>query len=141
MGRIVVNIMPTADAPDAEGHEALPRAVELGYGEFTRIRQGRRFVLSAPGEVTEELLARARALGDALAPEHHEVAGVHAEGATITVGDYDDDWDAYDAGIGAVAPIPEGAGRREVRRTAHYDVDLARVTDTSSTGVYTGEDD
>lgn len=141
MGRIVVNIMPTADAPDAEGHEALPRAVELGYGEFTRIRQGRRFVLSTPGEVTEELLARARALGDALAPEHHEVAGVHAEGATITVGDYDDDWDAYDAGIGAVAPIPEGAGRREVRRTAHHDVDLARVTDTSSTGVYTGEDD
>jgi len=66
---------------------------------------------------------------------------VHAEGATITVGDYDDDWDAYEAGIGAVAPIPEGAGRHEARRTTHHDVDLARATDTSSTGVYTGEDD
>ncbi|WP_050346832.1 hypothetical protein [Arsenicicoccus sp. oral taxon 190] len=141
MARIVVNVMPSADGPDAEGHAALPRAAELGFAEFTRIRQGRRYVLSVPGVVTAAHLARAGELGAQLSPEGFEVTGVHPEGASIVVGDHDDDWDAYEDGIGAIAPIPEGAGRREGRTTTHHDVELDHGVEEFGTGVYSGEDD
>lgn len=141
MARIVVNVMPTAEAADAEGRAALPRAAELGFDEFTRIRPGLRYVLSVPGELTEAALARARELGQHLAPVDHEVVAVYAEGATVTVASDDDDWDAYGEGIGAMAPIPEGAGRHEGRAWAHHEVDLEHAVEGYSTGVYTGEDD
>lgn len=142
MGRIIVNVMPTSEAPGANAQAAMARIGELGYDEFTRVRIGRRFLLTVDGDVTDAHLLRARELGDQIAPEGFAVTAVHSEGETIVAGATDDDdWDIYEAGIGAMAPIPEGAGQHEGRRTAHHDIALDQHVEGFGTGVYTGEDD
>lgn len=60
MPTIVVHVMPKPEILDPQGKAvgaALPR---LGYEGFAQVRQGKRFELEVAGEVTEEVLARAR---------------------------------------------------------------------------------
>ncbi|WP_409484691.1 hypothetical protein [Arsenicicoccus dermatophilus] len=136
MGRIVVNAMPTAESPDGRA-----RAADQGFGEFTRVREGKRLLLSVAGPVTEAHLARARELGARLVGEGYEVTGVHGEGSTVVVGSMDE-WDeVYAEGIGAIAPIPAGAGEHVGRHHGRADVALDQRVEGFGTGVYAGEDD
>ncbi|MEO7447421.1 MAG: phosphoribosylformylglycinamidine synthase subunit PurS [Humibacillus sp.] len=60
MGSIVVDVMLKPEILDPQGQAvggALPR---LGFTGFTDVRQGKRFVLTVDGEVTEQHLAAAR---------------------------------------------------------------------------------
>jgi phosphoribosylformylglycinamidine synthase PurS subunit len=60
MGNVVVDVMLKSEILDPQGQAvafALPR---LGFHQFTDVRQGKRFVLTVEGEVTEEVLAAAR---------------------------------------------------------------------------------
>ena len=60
MGRIVVDVMLKPEILDPQGQAvrgALPR---LGIDQFTDVRQGKRFVLSVDGDVTDAHLAQAR---------------------------------------------------------------------------------
>ncbi len=66
MGRIVVDVMLKPEILDPQGQAvrgALPR---LGFDQFTDVRQGKRFVLSVDGEVTEDHLAKAREAAETL---------------------------------------------------------------------------
>ena len=66
MGRIVVDVMHKPEILDPQGQAvrgALPR---LGLHQFTDVRQGKRFVLSVDGEVTEAHLAKAREAAETL---------------------------------------------------------------------------
>ncbi len=59
MGRVVVDVMPKPEILDPQGKAvqgALPR---LGFGQFTSVRQGKRFELEVDGPVTPEVLAAA----------------------------------------------------------------------------------
>jgi phosphoribosylformylglycinamidine synthase len=59
MGSIVVDVMLKPEILDPQGQAvggALPR---LGFSGFTDVRQGKRFVLSVDGDVTEAHLAAA----------------------------------------------------------------------------------
>ena len=59
MGRVVVEVMPKPEILDPQGKavaRALPR---LGFGQFTSVRQGRRFELEVDGDVTAEVLEAA----------------------------------------------------------------------------------
>ena len=60
MGHVVIDVMLKPEILDPQGQAvngALPR---LGFEQFTDVRQGKRFVLSVDGEVTDEVLAAAR---------------------------------------------------------------------------------
>lgn len=79
MGRIVVDVMLKPEILDPQGQAvrgALPR---LGLDQFTDVRQGKRFVLSVEGEVTDAHLTAAREAAETLLsnPVIEDVVNVH----------------------------------------------------------------
>lgn len=104
MGSIVVDVMLKPEILDPQGQAvggALPR---LGFTGFTDVRQGKRFVLSVDGDVTEEHLAAAREAAEKLLsnPVIEDVVSVHV---------LEDGSDGPDAAEGADAG--QGAGEAE----------------------------
>src|SRR6476469_9813559 len=80
MGSIVVDVMLKPEILDPQGQAvggALPR---LGFNGFTDVRQGKRFVLTVDGDVTDEHLAAAREAAETLLsnPVIEDVVSVHA---------------------------------------------------------------
>ena len=80
MGAIVVDVMLKPEILDPQGQAvglSLPR---LGFEGFTDVRQGKRFVLTVEGEVTDEHLAHARSAAETLLsnPVIEDVVAVHA---------------------------------------------------------------
>ncbi|MDQ1536299.1 MAG: phosphoribosylformylglycinamidine synthase subunit PurS [Actinomycetota bacterium] len=81
MGNVVVDVMLKSEILDPQGQAvafALPR---LGFNQFTDVRQGKRFVLTVEGEVTDEVLAAARKAAETMLsnPVIEDVVGVRAE--------------------------------------------------------------
>ena len=79
MGSIVVDVMLKPEILDPQGQAvggALPR---LGFEGFTDVRQGKRFVLTVDGDVTDEHLAAAREAAEKLLsnPVIEDVVSVH----------------------------------------------------------------
>ena len=79
MGSIVVDVMLKPEILDPQGKAvdgALPR---LGFEGFTDVRQGKRFVLTVDGDVTDEHLAAAREAAETLLsnPVIEDVVSVH----------------------------------------------------------------
>ncbi len=60
MGRIVVDVMPKPEILDPQGKAVAGALARLGFGEFTGARQGKRFELEVDGDVTDDVLRRAR---------------------------------------------------------------------------------
>ena len=86
MGRIVVDVMLKPEILDPQGQavaRALPR---LGFDHITEVRQGKRFVLTVEGEVTEDDLAQARDAAERLLsnPVIEDVVSVRAEATEAT---------------------------------------------------------
>ncbi len=82
MGSIVVDVMLKPEILDPQGQAvggALPR---LGLHGFTDVRQGKRFVLTVVGEVTDAHLAAAREAAETLLsnPVIEDVVSVHTLG-------------------------------------------------------------
>ena len=61
MGRVVVDVMPKPDLLDPQGKAVAAALPRLGLEGFTGVRQGKRFELEVDGEVTPQVLERARA--------------------------------------------------------------------------------
>ena len=79
MGNVVVDVMLKPEILDPQGQAvggALPR---LGFEGFTDVRQGKRFVLTVDGDVTDEHLAAAREAAEKLLsnPVIEDVVSVH----------------------------------------------------------------
>ena len=79
MGSIVVDVMLKPEILDPQGQAvggALPR---LGFSGFTDVRQGKRFVLTVDGDVTDQHLAAAREAAEKLLsnPVIEDVVSVH----------------------------------------------------------------
>ena len=92
MGSIVVDVMLKPEILDPQGQAvggALPR---LGFEGFTDVRQGKRFVLSVDGDVTDEHLAAAREAAEKLLsnPVIEDVVSVHVLDDTDDTDDPDD---------------------------------------------------
>jgi phosphoribosylformylglycinamidine synthase subunit PurS len=99
MGSIVVDVMLKPEILDPQGQAvggALPR---LGFNGFTNVRQGKRFVLTVEGDVTEEHLAAAReAAGTLLSnPVIEDVVSVHVLDETADRTDGESDGQSDDA--------------------------------------------
>jgi phosphoribosylformylglycinamidine synthase len=81
MGHVVIDVMLKPEILDPQGQAvggALPR---LGFEQFTEVRQGKRFVLTVDGEVTDEHLAAASEAAEKLLsnPVIEDVVSVRAE--------------------------------------------------------------
>ena len=81
MGNVVVDVMLKPEILDPQGQAvafALPR---LGFNQFTDVRQGKRFVLSVEGEITDEVLAAAREAAEKMLsnPVIEDVVSVRAQ--------------------------------------------------------------
>ena len=79
MARVVVDVMLKPEILDPQGQAvggALPR---LGFDGFTDVRQGKRFVLTVDGEVTDQHLTAAREAAERLLsnPVIEDVVSVH----------------------------------------------------------------
>ena len=60
MGRVVVDVMPKPEILDPQGKAVAGALARLGFREFAEARQGKRFELEVEGEVTDEVIERAR---------------------------------------------------------------------------------
>lgn len=85
MGSIVIDVMLKSEILDPQGQAvrgALPR---LGFSGFTDVRQGKRFVLTVDGDVTEEHLAAAREAAEKLLsnPVIEDVVSVRAQDGEV----------------------------------------------------------
>jgi phosphoribosylformylglycinamidine synthase PurS subunit len=60
MGRVVIDVMPKPEILDPQGKAVAGALSRLGFSGFTAARQGKRFELEVDGEVTDEVLSRAR---------------------------------------------------------------------------------
>ena len=81
MGNVVVDVMLKSEILDPQGQAvafALPR---LGFNQFIDVRQGKRFVLTVAGEVTDEVLTAAREAAETMLsnPVIEDVVSVRAE--------------------------------------------------------------
>ncbi len=64
MPTIVVEVMPKAELLDPAGKAVAGALSRLGKSGFSAVRIGKRFELTVDGEVTDAVLAEARALAD-----------------------------------------------------------------------------
>lgn len=60
MGRVVIDVMPKPEILDPQGKAVAGALARLGFAEFGGARQGKRFELEVEGEVTDDVLERAR---------------------------------------------------------------------------------
>ncbi|NMR19693.1 phosphoribosylformylglycinamidine synthase subunit PurS [Cellulomonas fimi] len=60
MGRVVVDVMPKPEILDPQGKAVAGALPRLGFGQFTNVRQGKRFELEVEGDVTPDVLAAAQ---------------------------------------------------------------------------------
>ena len=60
MGRVVVNVMPKPEILDPQGKAVAGVLPRFGFEGFVSVRQGKRFELEVDGDVTPEVLEKAR---------------------------------------------------------------------------------
>ncbi len=90
MGRVVVEVMPKPEILDPQGKAVAGALPRLGFGEFTSVRQGKRFELEVDGAVTPEVLeaasrAAATVLSNPVIEDVVRVADIEADAAaTVT---------------------------------------------------------
>lgn len=80
MGRVVIDVMPKPEILDPQGKAVAGALARLGFAEFGGARQGKRFELEVEGEVSPEVLERARAAAETLLsnPVIEDVVAVRA---------------------------------------------------------------
>ena len=66
MGTVVVDVMLKPEILDPQGQAVAGALPRLGFDQFTDVRQGKRFVLTTAGEVTDQDLAAAREAAEKL---------------------------------------------------------------------------
>jgi len=90
MGRVVVDVMPKPEILDPQGKAVAGALPRLGFGQFTSVRQGKRFELEVEGDVTPEVLdaaaqAAATVLSNPVIEDVVRVADIEADAAaTVT---------------------------------------------------------
>ncbi|GEL95959.1 phosphoribosylformylglycinamidine synthase subunit PurS [Cellulomonas composti] len=74
-------MMPKPEILDPQGKAVAAALGRLGFGQFGAVRQGKRFELTVEGEITDEVLAAARAAGEQVLsnPVIEDVVAVYAD--------------------------------------------------------------
>lgn len=118
MGRIVVEVMPKPEILDPQGKAVRSALASLGHTQFTDVRQGKRFVLTVEGEVTEADLEAARQAAETLLsnPIIEDVVKVKAcgGGQGKCCGGGQQGQDAARGRHAAELPVDQGCGCQKV---------------------------
>src|SRR3954468_17511950 len=79
MGNVVVDVMLKPEILDPQGQAVAGALPRLGFDQFTDVRQGKRFVLTVDGDVTDEHLLAAREAAEKLLsnPVIEDVVSIH----------------------------------------------------------------
>src|SRR5699024_6244393 len=85
MPTIVVDVMPKPEVLDPQGKAIDARLPELGFREFSQVRQGKRFELTVEGEATADVLDRASDLDGGTAGKLHPKTTVAPDLADLAV--------------------------------------------------------
>ncbi|MCB1254732.1 MAG: phosphoribosylformylglycinamidine synthase subunit PurS [Austwickia sp.] len=151
MGTVVVDVMLKPEILDPQGQAVAGALPRLGFGQFTAVRQGKRFALTVDGEVTLEVLDAARRAAEVLLsnPVIEDIVSVRAEDApevlpsAATLAGYDWDDDELPDTWGANDHVAEGEVRREARPVPAYrrPVSIEVLDALPGTGAYHMEDD
>lgn len=82
MGVVVVDVMLKSEILDPQGQAVAGALPRLGFEQFTSVRQGKHFVLTVDGEVTQDHLDAARDAAETLLsnPVMEDVVSVRAVG-------------------------------------------------------------
>jgi phosphoribosylformylglycinamidine synthase PurS subunit len=85
MGIVVVDVMLKSEILDPQGQAVAGALPRLGFNQFTDVRQGKRFVLTVEGEVTDQVLAAAREAAETMLsnPVIEDVVSVRAESQAV----------------------------------------------------------
>jgi phosphoribosylformylglycinamidine synthase len=85
MGNVVVDVMLKSEILDPQGQAVASALPRLGFTQFTDVRQGKRFVLTVEGEVTDEVLAAAREAAETMLsnPVIEDVVSVRVESRAV----------------------------------------------------------
>jgi phosphoribosylformylglycinamidine synthase subunit PurS len=151
MGTVVVDVMLKSEILDPQGQAVAGALPRLGFDQFTSVRQGKHFVLTVDGEVTQEHLDAARRAAETLLsnPVMEDVLSVRVEAGNQA--DRDDavdpvdpvDWkddDDVDVALRGVGTRTRGATHAAVPpRHRLGRVDPAQ--DLHEGGIYDGDDD
>jgi phosphoribosylformylglycinamidine synthase PurS subunit len=80
MGIVVVDVMLKSEILDPQGQAVASALPRLGFNQFTDVRQGKRFVLTFEGEVTDQVVAAAREAAETMLsnPVIEDVVSVRA---------------------------------------------------------------
>lgn len=150
MGTVVVDVMLKPEILDPQGQAVASALPRLGFGQFTAVRQGKRFTLEVEGEVTAAVLDAARQAAETLLsnPVIEDVVSVRAEDATAelpsaaTLAGYD--WDDPESWAGAhsVADVDVEL-RSGVKQVPAYrrPISIEELDALPVTGAYFGDED
>ena len=108
MGNVVVDVMLKSEILDPQGQAVAGALPRLGFDQFTDVRQGKRFVLTVEGDVTDAHLEAARGAAETLLsnPVIEDVVSVHVLDEVST----SDDAAGNEAGHDAEEAEPAAAG-------------------------------
>ncbi|QQR99497.1 MAG: phosphoribosylformylglycinamidine synthase subunit PurS [Austwickia sp.] len=151
MGTVVVDVMLKPEILDPQGQAVAGALPRLGFGQFTAVRQGKRFALEVDGAVTPEVLDAARKAAEVLLsnPVIEDVVSVRADDApeqlpsAATLAGYDWDDDELPDHWGANDHVAEGDVRRESTPVPAYrrPVSIEDFDALPGTGAYHGDED
>lgn len=151
MGTVVVDVMLKSEILDPQGQAVAGALPRLGFDQFTSVRQGKHFVLTVEGDVTEEHLDAARRAAETLLsnPVMEDVLSVRVEAGAADAAptgrretdpvDWEDD-DDVDIALRGVGTRTRGATHAAVPPRQR----LGRVDpgqDLHEGGIYDGDDD
>ncbi|GAB78977.1 phosphoribosylformylglycinamidine synthase, purS protein [Austwickia chelonae] len=142
MGTVVVDVMLKPEILDPQGQAVAGALPRLGFAQFNDVRQGKRFTLEVEGPVTPQILAQAREAAQTLLsnPVIEDVVSVRDAETGETAYDWEDEGNPES--WGAIAPIPEGAGRHEGRaRVDRGNLSAEQLQGAEGTAAYKGDDD
>lgn len=146
MGSVVVDVMPKSTEQDPLGRAVTSEAASQGFAGIVHVRQGKRFVVTVEGDVTQEKLALVRQFAEKslLTPEVDEIVAIREAGdATDLDDDVSTDWDDMPEFWGTGSAVPPEAGQDHGRRVlpAHHEIDESMLGQVQSGSYYGRADD
>lgn len=140
MGTVVISTVPKPEIRDMQGQVAASELSRLGFGQFSDVRVGKRYVLTVDGPVTKPMLAQARAAAEQV------LIDADAE-VIVSVRSTDDEdasapWDDFESTWGGDGPIDGATAHEPKAETVRRPIDVSDLgsVESGSIAAYDGDD-
>lgn len=144
MGSVVVDVMPVSTQVDPMGRAVSGLVPAEAFPQILEVRQGKRFVLTIDGPVTQQVLDSARQFAETalIAAGIEEIVSVREAGDATDLDDDVDDWDDMPEFWGADDTVPVAAGEHApLKLPTHHEIDESMLGQVESGSYYGRADD